>query len=41
MTDEDIALMKTALEPVYEKMASEVGADVIDAVRAKVEEISK
>lgn len=40
MTAEDIGLMKTALEPVYEKMASEAGAEVIDAVRTKVEEIS-
>lgn len=41
MTPEDITAMKNALEPVYAKMAEEVGKDVIDAVQAKVEEASK
>lgn len=41
MTQEDITAMKNALEPVYAKMAEEVGKDVIDAVQAKVEEASK
>lgn len=41
MTPDDITAMKAALEPVYGKMAEEVGQDVIDAVKAKVEEVSR
>ena len=41
MTPDDIEAMKSALEPVYDKMAEEVGRDVIDAVKAKVDEVTK
>ncbi len=41
MTPEDVAAMKEALLPVYDEMAKEIGPDVIEAMQAKVEEVTK
>ncbi|MDO5349458.1 MAG: TRAP transporter substrate-binding protein [Lachnospiraceae bacterium] len=40
MNEEEIAAMKEALLPVYDQMAEEVGQEVIDALTAKVEEVT-
>lgn len=41
MTPEDVAAMREALLPVYDEMAKEIGPEVIEAMQAKVEEVTK